>query len=130
MDEFEDRLKSLALREPSNEMDARVMAMRPQPAPQLVWWRRRSPLWASAAVCASLCAVAFFAGRMSHQPEQTPAPTFAVAPPAPRPTPELEPVRVYVIYNTPENNPFDFRNAEFVNRPAIDPATIQHPNGV
>jgi hypothetical protein len=99
MDDFERRLQSLPLREPTDSLDARVLS--PEAAgvevrPGIPWVRRPVPLWLAAAACVLMILAGLAAGRMwSGSP--------VISTEAPQPVVQLQ-----VIYTGPERNPFDY----------------------
>jgi len=100
MNDLETRLRALPLRNPSNNLDSRVLAQRPEPSfcPPLI--RRGIPLWLAATAGLLLVIAGYAAGRIACPPQ--------VAGPPLRPAP----VTVQVVYNSPDaGDPFDFTHA-------------------
>lgn len=105
MNDLESRLRDLPLREPSAQLDERVMAQKPdRPTPE-TGRSRRVPVWL-AAVTAALMGVAGFGAGATWRGERA---TEIVEPPT------QPPVTIQVIYNSPATgDPFDFTQSSDV----------------
>ena len=119
MKDLESKLREIALRAPSGELDRRVMAQKPerpvQPSPA-PW---RIPLWLAGAVAVTM-AVAGFAAGLAWRGR-----------PAPPPRSTLMPATIQVIYRSPsEANPFDFTPASDIFPAGKMEAKIQVKKGV
>ena len=98
--ELESKLRTLPLMAPSGDLDARVLAQKPERPMRPFRARRRVPVWVTVGV-ALIMAVVGFAGGVLWRGGKP------VARHDQRP-----PVRVQVIYNSPTSpNPFDFTTA-------------------
>jgi len=65
MDPLEKKLKSLRLREPSADLDRRVLSHRPRSRSSL---RRPVPLWQAAAAAAAMAFIGFAVGKSMEEP--------------------------------------------------------------
>jgi hypothetical protein len=101
MEDFESKLKDLRLRQPSPELDERVLAVKAeQVRAGMCQGARRIPLWAAAAAALTAGFIGFAAGIAFRA--STPASLSGSAPPA----------SVQVIYHDPSaGDPFDFTSA-------------------
>jgi hypothetical protein len=97
MDNLESKLRDLALRAPSHELDERILGLKPERHSRAV---RRVPLWSAVAASLVMASLGFGAGLTCHG-------TRTVDSPETRP-----PIRVELIYHSPSGtNPFDFTTA-------------------
>ena len=94
MDNLESKLKGLSLRVPSQELDERVLGLKPELPSHAV---RRVPLWSAVAASLVMAGLGFAAGVTCHGTG------------SPRPTETRPPISVELICESPCGaNPFDF----------------------
>ena len=97
MDNLESRLKDLSLRAPSQELDDRVLGLKPERPSRAA---RRVPLWSAVAASLVMASLGFAAGVTCHG---------AGSPDKPETRP---PIRIELICDSPSGtNPFDFTPA-------------------
>lgn len=97
MDNLESKLKALSLRAPSQELDDRVLGLKPELPSRAL---RRVPLWSAVAASLLMASLGFAVGVNCHG-------TRSADTPETRP-----PVRVELICDSPSGtNPFDFTAA-------------------
>jgi len=97
MDNLESKLKGLSLREPSRELDDRILGLKPERPSRAV---RRVPLWAAVAVSLAMASLGFAAGLNCRG-------VGTADTPGARP-----PIRIELICDSPSGtNPFDFTAA-------------------
>jgi len=121
MDDFEAKLRRLALRAPSERLDARVLAEASAPR-RATGPRRQVPAWLAAAAALLMGVVGFAGGQAWRGDEARIAPVARTARPAP--------ITVQVIYNAPASpHPFDFTRASDIFPAGRMEATIQQRKG-
>lgn len=119
MEDLESKLRGLRLRRPSQNLDERIMAQKPERPVQPSPARWRVPVWLAAAAALVMAVAGFAAGR-AWRGNQT------VAMSRSQPS-----VMLQVIYHSPSSaNPFDFTRASDIFPAGKMETTIQTSKGI
>ena len=135
MDPFESKLRALPLRQPSDQLDERVLSAKPTRKVSGVNLRRPVPLWIAIAATLLMSAAGFSAGHALRTETAKIMPTTAEErrgdlPDATAFGRTLLPASVQVIYHSPSGrNAFDFTRASDAFLPVGVPPVIKTSPG-